>query len=139
MPGQEKEIPGKPSLTAKVATPYNTARYMSRNRRDPFLNPLLLMTKEEIDEEVPRGKAPPGIAGMYIAQVRLLGTSISEQGRMAVFKGTDERAYFLREGDRFFDGFLKSISIDSVSMIRETHHKSGKVRTQEVTKSLRQQ
>jgi hypothetical protein len=135
---QEKSTPDQPELLAKVSPNYTEARYISRNRRDPFLNPLLLVKHEDPFAEVPRGEAPPGIAGMYIAQVKLLGTSTSEQGQMAVFLGTDERAYFLREGDRLFDGFVKDITLDSVLLIRETHLKSGKTVTKGVTKRLRQ-
>ncbi len=117
---------------------YQGVRYEPVNRRDPFLNPLLLKSREEdLNAEAPRGPAPPGIAGMYIAQVNLLGTSVSDQARTAVFRGTDQRVYFLREGDRLFDGFLKSITVDSAVLTRETKLKSGKLVTQEVTKHLR--
>lgn len=137
-PTQEKPPPGQSAMLAKKSPNYSDARYISRNRRDPFLNPLLLVKKVDPNAEVPRGEPPPGIAGMYIAQVKLLGTSTSEQGQMAVFLGTDDRAYFLREGDRLFDGYLKDITMDSVVLIRETHLKSGKTTTKTVTKHLRQ-
>jgi hypothetical protein len=137
-PVQDKPPAGQSAMLAKNSPAYSEARYISRNRRDPFLNPLLLVKKVDPYAEVPRGEPPPGIAGMYIAQVKLLGTSTSEQGQMAVFLGTDERAYFLREGDRLFDGFLKDITTDSVVLIRETHLKSGKTTTKTVTKHLRQ-
>jgi hypothetical protein len=138
VPEQEKPPPEQRAMLDKNAPKYSEARYISRNRRDPFLNPLLLVKKVDPNAEVPRGEPPPGIAGMYIAQVKLLGTSTSEQGQMAVFLGTDERAYFLREGDRLFDGYLKDITINSVVLIRETLLKSGKTTTKTVTKHLRQ-
>jgi hypothetical protein len=117
-------------------------KYQSANRRDPFLNPILLRKesaqKNRIDdEEVGRGSAPPGITGMYLAQVALLGISTSTEKRTAVFRGTDKRAYFLQEGDKLFDGFVKKIGTDDVLMIRETQFRSGKTVTQEVTKRLR--
>jgi len=138
VPEQEKPPPEQSALLTKISPDYREARYLSRNRRDPFLNPLLLVKKVDPFAEVPRGDPPPGIAGMYIAQVKLLGTSTSEQGQIAVFLGTDERAYFLREGDRLFDGHLRDITIDSVVLIRETRLKSGKTTTKTVTKHLRQ-
>ncbi len=108
------------------------------NRRDPFLNPLLTKRpKEEVDEELSRGVPPPGIAGTYIAQAVLQGTSIREDGRRAIVRGADTRSYFLKEGDKLFDGYLKTIEHDSITLVRETKLRSGKILTQDVIKRLR--
>jgi hypothetical protein len=112
--------------------------YNSDNRRDPFLNPLFLKNNQKKeDEELSRGVPPPGIAGTYIAQAVLLGTAIREDGRAAVVRGADTRAYFLREGDKLFDGYVKTIENDSITLVRETKMRSGKTLTQDVTKRLR--
>jgi len=116
---------------------YAAATYSSYNRRDPFLNPLLLMKNEDADGEAPRGNPPPGIAGMYIDQVELVGVSGSPEGILAVFRGTDRHVYFLHEGDRMFDGYIKSVALDAVQLIRETKMRSGKLLTEQVTKRLR--
>ena len=116
---------------------YASAIYNSYGRRDPFLNPLLLRKNEDIDGEAPRGSPPPGIAGMYIDQVELVGVSASPEGIIAVFRGTDKHVYFLHEGDRMFDGHIKSVALDAVQLIRETKMRSGKVITEQVTKRLR--
>jgi hypothetical protein len=113
-------------------------RYDDLTQRDPFLNPLLLKKRiDELNEEESRGQPPPGISGMYISEVVLAGVSMRESGKTAVFKGPDKRAYFLQEGDRLFDGFIRKIEPDSVVLIRETKLKSGKLVTQEVQKRLR--
>jgi hypothetical protein len=123
---------------AESAALYREARYEPMNRRDPFLNPLLLKPKGgPTDEELPRGPAVPGIAGMYIGQVKLLGTSIGEESQVAVFEGTDKRVYFLRSGDRLYDGFLKSIGREAVVLVRETSFRSGNTTKEEITKRLR--
>ena len=112
--------------------------YRSGNKRDPFLNPLFLRKASKPgDEEVSRGLPPSGIAGTYIAQAVLQGTSVRDGGRIAILRGADTRAYFLKEGDRLFDGYLKSIETDSITLVRETKMKSGKILTQDVTKRLR--
>jgi len=116
---------------------YAAVTYNSYNRRDPFLNPLLLMKNEDTDGEAPRGSPPPGIAGMFIDQVELVGVSSSPEGILAVFRGTDKHVYFLHEGDRMFDGYIKSVALDAVQLIRETKMRSGKLITQQVTKRLR--
>jgi hypothetical protein len=113
-------------------------RFESGNRPDPFLNPLgQRKGTVDPDSEIPRGTPPPGIAGMSTNEVELLGMSLSPEGKTAVFKGTDKRVYFLREGDRLYDGFLKAITVDSVLLIHETKLRSGKVLIQEITKRLR--
>jgi hypothetical protein len=125
----------KPTLIAGV-------KYQSGSRMDPFLNPVLIKKENELrlkasEEEETRGQPPAGIAGMYIAQVMLVGVSHAEGKRTAVFRGTDKRAYFLQNGDKLFDGYLKEIGTDEVLMVRETNFKSGKIVTQEVHKRLR--
>jgi hypothetical protein len=124
--------------------------YVSGNRRDPFLHPqhyrknapanattiATTIAKTE-DEEISRGVPPPGIAGTYIAQAKLDGIAVDANRRIAVVRGAESRAYFLKEGDRLFDGYLKSIQDDSIILVREIKMRSGKFYTQEVTKRLR--
>lgn len=127
-------------VTREAELPARTAGipYQSSGRRDPFLNPLLLAKKEKpADEELPRGVPPPGIAGTYVAQAVLQGTSIRGDGRVAIVRGADTRAYFLKEGDRLFDGYVKAIESDFITLVRETKMRSGKVLTQDVIKRLR--
>jgi hypothetical protein len=127
-------------IVPNVETPMKTVGvlYQSGNHADPFLNPLLTAKKEKpADEEVARGVPPPGIAGTYIDQAVLQGIALRDGGRLAIVRGADTRAYFLKEGDRLFDGYLKTIDSDSITLIRETKMRSGKVLTQDVTKRLR--
>jgi len=116
---------------------YADITFRSSNRRDPFLNPLLRKKESSRDQAIDRGIAPPGIAGTFIEEAELKGISIREKGRLAIVRGNGNRAYFLREGDRLFDGYLKTIHRDSITLVRETRMRSGKVLTQEVTKKLR--
>jgi hypothetical protein len=116
---------------------YTGVLYKSGNHRDPFLNPLLFRKPIVADEELSRGAPPPGIAGTYIAQAKLQGIVLRDEERVAVVRGADNRAYFIREGDRLFDGYLKSIEIDFITLIRETKMRSGKTLTQDIVKRLR--
>jgi hypothetical protein len=135
--------PPKPAAEAakKAEAPalYSSASYQPDGRRDPFLNPTLSARKGgDPDEEEPKGPPPPGISGMLINQVRLLGTSFGEDvPPVAVFQGPDKRAYFLQARDRLFDGYVKQVGTDFVLLVRETKLRSGKIVTQEVTKQLR--
>jgi len=124
-------------IKEEIETPLKRIHYNPGNHRDPFLNPLLMKKNEKQDEELSRGLPPPGIAGTYIAQAVLQGTSVQDIGRVAVVRGADTRAYFLKVGDRLFDGYLKTIERDSITLVRETRLRSGKTLTQDVIKRLR--
>jgi len=139
-PGTPK--PGAPKQTAeKTPTPAPTTgvRFDPGNRRDPFINLLSLRKKTTPDDVAiePPTLAPPGIAGMKISEIQLAGTSQRDTGFTAVVRGTDKRTYFLREGDRLFDGFVQKIERDAVLFVHETKMRSGKVTTQEISKRLR--
>ena len=116
---------------------YTGVLYKSGNHSDPFLNPLLIKKEAASDEELSRGLPPPGIAGTYIAQATLQGIVLRDNERVAVVRGADKRAYFIREGDKLFDGYLKAIEIDFITLVRETKMRSGKTFTQDVVKRLR--
>jgi len=119
----------------------NAATYKSGNRPDPFYHlseaTIANLNKKNEDVEISRGTPPPGIAGTFISKAELEGISIRSDRRTAVVRGADNRAYFLHEGDRLFDGYLQTIKEDSVVLIRETRMQSGKVLTQDVIKRLR--
>ncbi len=135
-----KPVPAKAKQTVESPIGPAGVRYQSQNRRDPFLNPLLRKAaKPAEDEEEPRGQRPPGIGGMFIEQVGLLGIASQEGNMTAVFRGSDHRAYFLHQGDRLYDGSVTKIGADTVTLVRETKFRSGKVLRQDVTKRLRPQ
>ncbi|MBN2319565.1 MAG: hypothetical protein JXR49_10835 [Acidobacteria bacterium] len=127
----------QPGSVKSPRSNYTGIAYSPSNLRDPFLNPLLKKPGNEGDQEIDRGLPPPGIAGTFIEEAVLKGISIKEDGRLAIVKGSGNRAYFLREGDRLFDGYLKEIYRDSIKLVREIKMRSGKIITQEVTKRLR--
>lgn len=133
---QDARTPVPKSRMVEIPSTVAGIRYNSGSRRDPFLSPVE-PKKAPVDEEESRGTPPPGIAGTPIEKALLQGVSIRDTGRIAVIRGADGRAYFLREGDQLFDGYLKTIDIDSITLVRETRMRSGKVRHQAVTKRLR--
>jgi hypothetical protein len=147
---QTSQAAASPIGAAASPIKYAGIIYVSGNRRDPFLHPHhyrinaatsaptnSIPTAKTEDEEISRGVPPPGIAGTYIAQAKLDGIAVDANRRIAVVRGAESRAYFLKEGDRLFDGYLKSIQDDSIILVREIKMRSGKFYTQEVTKRLR--
>ena len=133
-------IPEGPAVVDTITRPAPVL-YESGKLRDPFLHiapPKTSAGKVE-DEEAPRGAPPPGIEGTYIDDAGFEGILIrSSDIHIAIVRSSDNRAYFLREGDRLFDGYIKTIENDSVVFIRETLMMSGKLLTEEVTKRLRE-
>jgi hypothetical protein len=141
-PQDDKQVSMNKSVHAeKVVEPLTDhagVRYISNNRRDPFLNPLQLRKKsKQDDEEMARSLPPPGIAGTCIDDLSFEGTSLRDDRRLAIIRSADNRAHFLEEGARLFDGYLKTIQTDSIILIRETRLRSGKILAQVVTKRLR--
>jgi hypothetical protein len=130
----------QPTPVVQTQSAVSGVPYQSNNRRDPFFVPIQMNNNKSakiVDEEEPRGTPPPGIAGMFIAQVSLLGVSTQSGGKIAIFRGSDKRSYFLKQGDKLFDGYLKQIGADYVNLVRETKMKSGKLISQDMTKRLR--
>jgi len=77
--------------------------YRSSGRRDPFRS---LMTPTE-----DQTKRPPGIAGMMVSELDLAGTVHDQRGDVAMVIGSDNKGYFLRVGDKVYDGTV--IAVDT--------------------------
>jgi hypothetical protein len=81
--------------------------YDPAGRRDPFRS---LVEKLDVERQGPR---PSGIAGMLISEVDLVGIVDDPEGDLAFFSGSDNRGYFLRVGQKLYDGQI--IRIDTRS------------------------
>ena len=77
--------------------------YDPAGRRDPFRS---LVENVVIKGE---GKRPEGIAGMLITEVDLVGIITSPRGDLVFLNGSDNRGYFLYEGDDLYDGRVQDI------------------------------
>ncbi|MFZ3214930.1 MAG: hypothetical protein WA192_02615 [Candidatus Acidiferrales bacterium] len=98
--------------------------------RDPFL-PL-------VNEHRPGGgpPLPPGKAGLVVATVRVDGAVRSPSGMLAVVTNPDQRVYFLREGDRLYDGDVEKIGLDGVTFKENSKDAFGKPVERLVTKRI---
>jgi len=105
-------------------------------RRDPFKLPPAPTPGRPGETVV--GPLPPGIRGLIIGQLRLLGTVRLETTQMmlAVVTNYTNRAYFLRENDVVFNGVVGKITPDSVIFMENYPDPSGAVRSREVIKRL---
>lgn len=100
-------------------------------RRDPF-DPLV--GKEKVGP-VPEN-LPPGKAGLQITTLRLDGVVRSPNGMIAVVSNPQQRVYFLRDGDRLYDGQVEHITLEGLSFHQAGTDPFGKPVEREVTKQL---
>ena len=99
-----------PAATPAVADASASAKpqISEVGKRDPFV-PL-------VSEHKTGGPPlPPGKAGLVVATVHVDGTVSAPNGMLAVVSNPDQRVYFLREGDRLYDGDVEKIGLDGVT------------------------
>jgi type IV pilus assembly protein PilP len=114
---------------AAPAAGATSAKSPEAGKRDPFL-PLVNETKTG------GPPLPPGKAGLVVATVRIDGTVRSPEGMLAVVSNPDQRVYFLREGDRLYDGDVEKIGLDGVTFKENSKDAFGKPVERLVTKRI---
>jgi Tfp pilus assembly protein PilP len=108
----------------KPAKSINTA-----GRRDPFISPVVNMSAMG-------SGCSSGKRCLAIDQVALKGVVKSDGGMIAVVVNAMDKAYFLRENDPVFNGYVLKITGDSVVFKETFHDKLGKPLTRDVTKTI---
>jgi Tfp pilus assembly protein PilP len=98
-------------------------------KRDPF-EPLVN------EKEGGHGPLPPGKAGLVISTIRVDGTVRAPSGMIAVVSNPDQRVYFIREGDRLYDGEVQKIGLDGVTFKENSRDAFGKQIERVVTKRI---
>jgi Tfp pilus assembly protein PilP len=73
---------------------------------------------------------------LTIDQIALKGVVKSESGMIAVVTNSLDKAYFLRENDPVFNGYVVKITGDSIIFKETFHDRLGKALTRDVTKSI---
>ncbi|HET8964911.1 MAG TPA: hypothetical protein VFN20_01760, partial [Candidatus Acidoferrum sp.] len=79
---------------------------------------------------------PPGKAGLQVGTLRLDGIVRSPNGMIAVVANPQQRTYFLREGDKLYDGTVEKISMEGVTFHEEGKDAFGKPVERQVSKRL---
>jgi Tfp pilus assembly protein PilP len=98
-------------------------------KRDPFA-PLVNQNKTG------GPPLPPGKAGLVVSTVQVTGTVSSPSGMLAVVSNPDQRVYFLREGDKLYDGDVEKIGLDGVTFKENSRDAFGKQVEKTVTKRI---
>jgi hypothetical protein len=101
-------------------------------RRDPF---DALLNKARPGTGIPEN-LPPGKAGLVVGTLRINGIVSGARGMIAIVSNPQQRVYFLREGDKLYDGSVDKITIDGITFHELGKDAFGKPLERQVTKRL---
>jgi hypothetical protein len=130
-------VPAKGRLANVVAVPATKVadnkkpepKKINVARRDPFVSPV-------VNLGVVGSGCSSGKRCLAIDQIALKGVVKSENGMIAVVVNSMDKAYFLRENDPVFDGYVVKITGDSIVFKETFKDKLGKPLTRDVTKTI---
>ena len=102
---------------------------MAGGRRDPFVSPV-------VNRSMGGSGCSTGKRCLAVDQIALTGIVKSDAGMIAVVINALNKAYFLRENDPVFNGYVVKITGDSIIFKETMQDKLGKSFTREVTKKI---
>jgi len=103
-------------------------KWSMTGRRDPFVSPVVSQTSGS--------GCSTGKKCLEIGLINLRGVVRSENGFIAVVTNSLNKAYFLRENDPVFDGYVVKITGDSIVFQETLQDHLGKTFTREVVKKI---
>jgi Tfp pilus assembly protein PilP len=116
------------SAPAPKAPQPEEKKWAMNGKRDPFFSPVV---------QQPTGSGcSSGKKCLEIGQINVRGVVKSESGFIAVVTNSLNKAYFLRENDPVFNGFVTRITGDTVVFQETVQDKLGKPTTHEVVKRI---
>ncbi len=118
----------KPAAADAAAAPTGD-KIEAVGKRDPFAP--LINNKKDSGQHL-----PPGKAGLVIATVRVDGAVRSGTAMIAVVSNPEQSVYFIREGDRLYDGDVEKIGLDGVTFKENSKDAFGKPVERMVTKRI---
>jgi Tfp pilus assembly protein PilP len=99
------------------------------SRRDPFVSPV-------VNRSMVGSGCSTGKRCLAIDQINLKGVVKADSGMIAVVVNSLNKAYFLRENDPVFNGFVVKITGDSIIFKETVQDRLGKPAIREVTKKI---
>jgi len=118
----------KISELAKPQPKPEDKKWAMNGKRDPFFSPVV---------QQPGGSGcSTGKKCLEIGNINLRGVVKSDSGFIAVVTNSLNKAYFLRENDPVFNGYVVKITGDSVVFSETVEDKLGKPFTREVVKRI---
>ena len=108
--------------------------YHADGRRDPFVN-LVRRTTEAAS--LVTGPRPRGLAGLSSDDLTLKGIVQGPEGRVAMAKAVDNRTYFIRAGDKLYDGVVRAVTADAIIVVQNVSDPLSPATNRQVRKPLR--
>lgn len=102
-------------------------------RRDPFES---LLARQQTAGGATPANLPQGKPGLIVGTLRVDGIVKSSNGMIAIVSNPQQRVYFLRDGDKLYDGSVEHITLEGISFHEEGKDAFGKPIEREVTKRL---
>src|SRR5271166_1913546 len=118
---EDKKTPVEPKKEEKT--------YSSVGKRDPFISPV-------VSRSISGSGCSSGKRCLAIDQIALTGVVKSDTGMIAVVVNALNKAYFLRENDPVFNGYVVKITGDSIVFKETIQDRLGKSFTREVVKKI---
>jgi hypothetical protein len=103
-------------------------KWSMAGKRDPFISPVV--------SHAGGSGCSTGKKCLEIGAINLRGVVHSDGGFIAVVTNSLNKAYFLRENDPVFDGYVVKITGDSIVFKETLQDRLGKSFTREVTKKI---
>ena len=108
--------------------PAEDKKYSMTGKRDPFISPV-------VNRQGGSG-CSTGKKCLDIEQIALHGVVKSDNGMIAVVTNGLNKAYFLRENDPVFNGYVVKITVDSIVFKQTLQDRLGKPFTKDVVKRI---
>ncbi|MGB9205562.1 MAG: hypothetical protein WCB94_16515 [Terriglobales bacterium] len=105
-----------------------TSKNSANGRRDPFISPVV--------SRLGGSGCSTGKKCLEIGAINLRGVVHAESGFIAVVSNSLNKAYFLRENDPVFNGYVVKITGDSIVFQETVQDRLGKTFTREVVKKI---
>lgn len=105
--------------------------YNPQGRRDPFVSLLKPVSETGLGRT-----RPQGIEGLLIQELALRGIVRDRVGFVAMLAGTDGKSYFVKVGQRVFDGVITAVDAATVTFRQEVTDPLATVKTRDVKKTL---
>lgn len=131
-PVEAAKEPARAAAAPPVAAAEKAPEEKPVVRRDPFDT---LLTKARATN-APTENLPPGKAGLVVETLRIDGIVHSPSGMIAIVSNAQQRVYFLRDGDKLYDGSVDKIALDAISFHETGKDAFGKPLERTVTKQL---
>jgi hypothetical protein len=117
---------GEAAVSEEQVAP--TSKNSANGRRDPFISPVV--------SRLGGSGCSTGKKCLEIGAINLRGVVHAESGFIAVVSNSLNKAYFLRENDPVFNGYVVKITGDSIVFQETVQDRLGKTFTREVVKKI---